>query len=173
MNVRKMTALAVTTASFVLIVAGVPFLAAEHKPALLKCTITSSSSEWSKKAGNTLTVLVQNDLNRAITIRLLPSIHLISVPTTSGEAAHEYWAPFRLNSQSTEKWQDLKLKKGQSIKLEVPTSNLLWSNVNSSAWPADSFSELIPRGEYRGHVQFDFKAGQPTVSNNLSLSISE
>ena len=175
MNIRsRLTSLFVTIASSLLFVAGAGSLAAAHKPALLKCTITSSSNEWSKKTGNTVTVLVQNDVDRAITLRLLPSIHLISVPTTAGEAVREYWAPFRLqNSQSTEKWQDLKLEKGQSIKVELPTSDLLWSNTNSSAWPADSFSELIPRGEYRLRVQFDFKAGRPTVSNKLSLSIYE
>ena len=150
--------------------------ASEEEPMPFACKITVPSAQWSKSDGPGLTLTITNKSKQAATFRVLLSIRLISVPSSAGEPTLEFWAPFSLKQPQAGKegrdWYDLGLAKGESIRREIAASRLLWGPVESSVWPARPFAETIPNGQYRLHVQIDFKGQQPVVSNDVALSVS-
>lgn len=144
------------------------------KSATIHCVVHTSRHDWHVE-NDGATVSVEIRFEGISQIRMLPSLHLISVPKVQGSIGEEYWAPFDIAAGSTVKAKQLLRPTGKthSRSVRVIPSRLLWAPTQSSVWPSQTFAKTVPAGRYVVRVQVELEGGETITSNEVEIGVAK
>lgn len=144
--------------------------ASKERNSNLDCSISAQSLEW-RSPPVEVSAVIENRSKNALGVPVVPAFVLKpSVPTEESlKAELSYQALWDLGKKTSLPVFStvfLQLKPGDSRKITVDISKLLWSRMNSSVLPHSKLFEAVPAANYSLRLELTGKDGRVLCSSN-------
>jgi len=140
----------------------------------IECTIATTDTVWrGRKQGPLLSLTLNSE--DAVSISVMPSVHLMALPKKEGPLEDEYWALFAIaGEKEIHDWQRIDLRPKTPLSIQLAPMELVWGLTKSSAsmWPTQKFSNAVSPGKYNLQVQIETKNGRTILSNDIEITVA-